>query len=202
MEAIPMPDKQFWNTRWENAETGWDLGEPSPPLTRYIDRIQNRHLSILIPGCGNAWEATYLADSGFTDITILDIAPAACHILRQRFADKNAVKVMEQDFFEHTLQYDLILEQTFFCALHPSLRQEYVKKMFQLLKPKGRLAGLLFHCNFETDGPPFGGDVSEYLSLFAPYFDVISIEPADNSVTPRAGREVFFETVRKEVKMC
>ena len=72
----------FWNNKYLNHTTGWDLGAVSPPLNSYIDSLDNKDLAILIPGAGNAYEATYLADQGFKNITIIDIAPSLIADLR------------------------------------------------------------------------------------------------------------------------
>jgi hypothetical protein len=45
-------------------ETGWDLGQVSPPLKAYIDQLTDKNLRILIPGCGNSYEAEYLLEKG------------------------------------------------------------------------------------------------------------------------------------------
>ena len=95
------------------------------------------------------------------------------------------------DFFNHTGQYDLILEQTFFCALDPSLRTNYVQKMSELLKENGKLVGLLFGVQFPNN-PPFGGSREEYLSLFSDTFKINLLEPCYNSVKPRQDSELFF----------
>lgn len=188
----------FWETRWQNAETRWDLSAVSPPLAAYIDQIpeEKRHMRILIPGCGNGYEALYLLEKGFTQVTMLDIAPTAVANLQNRLdAEKpgwqTALRLVCGDFFRHEEKYDLILEQTFFCALSPDMRTDYALKMNQLLNPGGKLAGLLFDREFEG-GPPFGGDKAEYLALFAPGFRIITMEPCRNSVPPRAGSELFF----------
>jgi len=68
-------DQDFWNQRYVEQQTGWDLGEASPPLVAIFDQIENKNASILIPGCGNAYEAQYLLEKGFTNITLIDIAP-------------------------------------------------------------------------------------------------------------------------------
>ena len=100
------------------------------------------------------------------------------------------------DFFEHQGEYDLILEQTFFCALPPSMRQNYVLKMHQLLAKDGILAGVLFDRYFES-GPPFGGSQTEYNLLFKEAFDSLKMETAHNSIAPRANSELFFELKKK-----
>lgn len=96
------------------------------------------------------------------------------------------------DFFEHQSVYDLIFEQTFFCALPPTFRMQYVSKMHQLLEADGMLVGLLFNRIFEQ-GPPFGGNRNEYIALFSPMFELIQIEVCQNSILPRAQNELWFE---------
>jgi len=53
-------ENKYWTNRYNSDKTGWDLGEPSQPLTQYIDQIKNKEIKILIPGAGNAYEAEYL----------------------------------------------------------------------------------------------------------------------------------------------
>lgn len=185
-------DNNFWEKRWQEAATGWDIGMASPAIIAYFEQITDKNVSILIPGCGNAHEAEALYALGFTNITLIDIAPTACKHIQQRLTDYPTIKVICGDFFEHTGQYDFIVEQTFFCALPPSLRSDYVKKMHELLKPTGKLIGLLFASHFAKEGPPFGGDIIEYKSLFADYFLIKQIAICENSIAPRKENELFI----------
>ncbi|MCA0238713.1 MAG: TPMT family class I SAM-dependent methyltransferase [Bacteroidetes bacterium] len=191
-------NESYWETRWQNAETRWDLHAVSPPLAAYIDQIpaSQRHLRILIPGCGNGYEAIYLLQKGFTQVTMLDIAPTAVEQLRRRLDAEvpdwqGSLRLICGDFFEQEGPYDLILEQTFFCALSPTLRRDYVLKMSELLASGGKLAGLLFDVHFEG-GPPFGGHREEYIPLFEASLHILTMEPCYNSAAPRAGSELFF----------
>lgn len=181
---------QYWSDLYHRNETRWDTGTPNSPLKEYIDQLRDHTALILIPGCGNAYEAFYLLEKGFKHITLVDISALLVQQLKEKFTGTPA-QILHEDFFHHTGEYDLILEQTFFCALDPSHRKEYVQKMHALLKPGGKLAGVLFNRSFEG-GPPFGGSVEEYKKLFGEYFDNISIEPCYNSIKPRQGTEVFF----------
>ena len=190
-------DEQFWNTRYENNETGWDLGEPSPPLKAYIDQLTDKNISILIPGCGNTYEAEYLLAKGFTNITVIDIAPLLVQRLQEKFKDNTNIKIILGDFFQQSGQYDFIIEQTFFCAINPSLRKDYVAKMHSLLKPSGKLLGLLFDKEFDIEGPPFGGCKCEYELLFNKYFTFKTFAPCYNSATPRMESELFMILVKK-----
>ena len=55
-------DDQYWSERYSQNKTGWDIGYPSTPLKEYIDQVTDLDLNILIPGCGNAYEAEYLLE--------------------------------------------------------------------------------------------------------------------------------------------
>ncbi len=183
-------DASYWSNRYKQQQTGWDIGYSSTPLQQFMNGITDKGISILIPGCGNAYEAEYLLKEKFTDITLLDISPVLTAELKKKF-NEQLINIITGDFFEHEGQYDLILEQTFFCALHPSQRESYIKQMHQLLKPGGRLAGVLFNKSFEG-GPPFGGSKEEYEQLFSKYFSIKKMEPCYNSIEPRSGTELFF----------
>ncbi|MFN6038632.1 MAG: methyltransferase domain-containing protein, partial [Bacteroidota bacterium] len=112
-------DQKYWNERWEKSETGWDVGYASPAITEYLKQYSNKNAAILIPGCGNAYEAAFLVENGFTDITLIDIAPKAVEMLKKNFTNNPQVKIICEDFFLHEGKYDLIVEQTFFCAIPP-----------------------------------------------------------------------------------
>jgi methyl halide transferase len=183
-------DQNYWDERYRAGQTGWDIGYASPPLTEYIDQLLNKNIKILIPGGGNSYEADYLLRHGFTDVTVVDISSEIIHKLQERYASLG-LKAVCEDFFEHSGHYDLILEQTFFCAIDPALRPRYVQKMYELVTPGGTLVGLLFDRPF-AGGPPFGGTVDEYKRLFNTHFELKRMALAHNSIPPRQGSEVFF----------
>ncbi|MBK6930139.1 MAG: methyltransferase domain-containing protein [Saprospirales bacterium] len=186
-----------WESRWQQGQTAWDLGVESPPLCEYAGQIppENRGLRVLIPGCGNGYEAVHLLQRGFSNITMVDIAPTAVERLRRRL-DAAApewpdyLHLLCTDFFTLEGPFGLILEQTFFCALPPSLRLAYARKIYELLAPQGKLAGVFFDRDFDG-GPPFGGHAAEYLQLFEPLFRIRTMAPCYNSVAPRKGAELF-----------
>lgn len=192
MNDVPLLNQEFWDNRYISDEIGWDLGEVSPPIKEYIDTLDNKDISILIPGCGNTYEAEYLLQQGFANVTVIDIAPTLVAKLKSKFKNNPNIKIFLGDFFAHQGNYDLIIEQTFFCALPPEMRQQYVLKMHQLLSKGGKLAGLLFNKTFEV-GPPFGGSQTEYEQLFKDFFQFKTMELSHNSVLPRANSELFVE---------
>ncbi|MBW1619304.1 MULTISPECIES: methyltransferase domain-containing protein [Empedobacter] len=185
-------NENFWNDKYITNQTGWDLKAPSTPLKEYIDQLEDKNIRILIPGCGNAYEAEYLLEQGFTNITLIDISEIVVEKIKEKFKHNPNIKVLHQDFFELDGEFDLILEQTFFCALDPKLRQSYSIKMNELLAENGKLVGVLFNREFGNNTPPFGGDKTEYQTYFNDYFDFKVMENCYNSIPPRAGNELFI----------
>lgn len=193
--------KEYWANRYDTQQTGWDLGGVSPPLKAYFDTLQDKSLRILIAGAGNAYEAKYLHDLGFTQVYVLDIVPSVLENFAQSNPDFNPKHLICHDFFKmHTLdmgEFDLIVEQTFLCAIEPHRRKDYARQMHRLLAAQGRLVGVLFDCEFEHS-PPYSGSLAEYQALFEPYFKTHVMEPCYNSVKPRAGRELFINLERAD----
>ena len=185
-------DENFWNSRYETGQTGWDIGEVSVPVREYADQLKDKTARILIPGCGNAYEAAYLSSKGFSSITLLDISGVLINKLEKIFKSDGNISLVNQDFFEHEGSYDIIIEQTFFCALDPVMREAYAEKARSLLSENGRLAGVLFDKEFEKQGPPFGGSEEEYRILFSKHFHINILEKCRNSITQRSGSEVFI----------
>ncbi len=190
-------DKEFWTSRWKDGSTGWDIGYASTPLSRYIDLLEDKNLRILIPGAGNGYEAEYAWKKGFSHVHVLDISPEPLAQFRVRVPDFPQESLIEANFFDHSGVYDLILEQTFYCALDPALRDSYVTHMAELLARDGVLAGLLFNFPLTHEGPPFGGSEEEYRQRFSRCFDIVRMDPESDSIAPRAGRELFFIACKK-----
>ncbi|RRJ88463.1 methyltransferase domain-containing protein [Paenimyroides tangerinum] len=185
-------NKEYWKKRYQENEIGWDAGSVTTPIKEFIDQLNDTNVKILIPGAGNAYEAEYLWKCGFKNIFVIDIVEEPLQNLKSRIPDFPDEQLILGDFFELKDSYDLILEQTFFCALNPNLREAYVKQMFSLLKPNGKLAGVLFDFPLTKQEPPFGGDYQMYLSLFNPIFAIKKFEACYNSIKPRAGKEFFI----------
>ena len=185
-------DAKYWDERYNQNNDPWSIGSISTPLKEYIDQLTDKTLSILIPGCGNAYEARYLLEQGFTNITLIDISPALVKAIQNELSAYNdkQLRIICDDFFNLKDQFDLIIEQTFFCALDPASRENYIDKMHELLKPGGKLVGVLFNCSFEVS-PPFAGNKKEYEELFSKRFDIKTMENCYNSIPKRAGNELF-----------
>lgn len=185
-------NKKYWEDRYAKGETRWDAGQVSVPLKAYIDQLTDKNLKILIPGCGNAYEAQYLYEQGFSNVFVIDLVQQALDSLIDRLPSFPRSHLLLGDFFEHDGQYDLILEQTFFCSLDPRLRSAYVKQAHNLLLPCGKLSGVLFEYELE-EGPPYGGLRDEYENHFKPFFSIHTLESCYNSSEAWKGIELFIK---------
>ena len=185
-------DEQYWTERYDAGKDGWDLGCISPPIKEYIDQLTNKDIKILIPGAGNSHEAEYIHNQGFTNLYVCDISNVPLDNLKDRVTSFPIDNLIHRNFFEIQDEFDLVLEQTFFCALNPLLRQDYIEQMSKIIKPKGNLIGLLFSMEFDREGPPFGGVINNYKAMFSKKFDIRVITPCTNSIESRMGSELFI----------
>lgn len=188
-------EQNYWTQRYQEGRIGWDIGYPSMPLKEYIDQLEDKSISILIPGAGNAYEAEYIWKQGFQNTFVMDISEFPLKQFQERNPDFPKEQLLLVDFFQHENQYNLILEQTFFCSFVPTdeNRNRYAKHMASLLKSNGKLVGVWFDIPLTGDMEkrPFGGDKYLYLSYLEPYFETITFERCHNSIPPRMGNELF-----------
>ena len=187
---------KYWDQRYKNQETGWSIGYASTPITEYINQLLDKSIKILIPGCGHGYEAEYLLNKGFENVFVLDYSEVALIEFKNRVPGFPKSNLIKDDFFNHNEHYDLIIEQTFFCALNPSLRDDYVSHCFNLLNKNGKLIGLLFNDILNNDKPPFGGNKELYQELFDRSFKIESIENCYNSIPARKDRELFIKLIK------
>lgn len=189
--------EEFWEDRYINKDTRWDLGEISLPLKTYFDQLTNKDLKVLIPGGGNSYEAEYLHQQGFKNVYVVDLSKTALSNIKRRVPSFPSSHLIHKNFFDIKMSFDLIIEQTFFCALNPNLRPSYTAKAAELLYKNGKIVGLLFNVPLNTDKPPFSGNRTEYLDHFKPHFEILLLETSYNSHSTRSGRELFIMVQKK-----
>lgn len=189
--------ENFWENKYKTNKIGWDLGVISPPLKSYFDQLTNKNLKILIPGGGNSYEAEYLFSKGFKNIFVVDVSKLPLENILKRVPGFPSSQLIHANFFDVYDSFDLIIEQTFFCAIHPDLREKYASKINDLLHNKGKLIGLFFDAKLNEDHPPFGGNKKEYETYFKPYFSLDVFEKCYNSYHNRQEMELFVKFVKK-----
>ncbi len=75
----------YWDNRYVEQTHRWDLGHVSPPLKEYMNSLNNKTLKILIPGAGNAYEAEYLHQLGFTNVYVIDWSRTAINNIKKGY---------------------------------------------------------------------------------------------------------------------
>ena len=191
-----MNSTEYWSQRYHEKNTPWDMGTASPPLTAYLQTLNHKSQKILIPGAGNAYEAEWLWLNGFTNTYVADVAPEPLQGLKRRVPAFPDEQLLLGDFFALDQQFDLVVEQTFFCALQPRQREDYMLKMKEIIRPGGSLMGVLFDFPLTEQGPPFGGSLDEYKQLFSKEFKIHKLERCYNSIKARAGNELFIHLIK------
>uniref|UniRef100_A0A0E0D9G9 Thiol methyltransferase 2 n=1 Tax=Oryza meridionalis TaxID=40149 RepID=A0A0E0D9G9_9ORYZ len=194
-----------WSRCWEEGVTPWDLGQPTPAVVELVHSgtlPAGDATTVLVPGCGSGYDVVALSGPG-RFVVGLDICDTAIQKAKQLSAAAAAgaddgdgsssfFAFVADDFFkwEPPEPFHLIFDYTFFCALHPSMRPAWAKRMADLLRPDGELITLMYLAEGQEAGPPFNTTVLDYKEVLNPLGLVItSIEDNEVAVEPRKGME-------------
>lgn len=169
-------DPVNWENRYREGDTPWEKGAPAPPLRAWLSR-NSVHGDVLVPGCGIGEDSRLLAAQG-ARVTGLDIAASAVNRARgihpvasetYRLGD---ICDLPPDLHA---AFDWVFEHTCFCAIHPSLREAYVRGVYAALRPGGRLLGLFYPRtgNPPGEGPPYPATPEELDEWFARGFSLL-----------------------------
>ncbi|CAH0444692.1 Thiopurine S-methyltransferase [Ralstonia syzygii subsp. syzygii] len=186
-------DPAFWDERFSRDHTPWDA-HGVPAAFRQFCEAQPAPLSTLIPGCGNAYEAGWLAGRGWP-VTAIDFAPGAV-ASAQAVLGPHAGVVELADFFRFVPRRPVqwIYVRAFLCAMPRRLWADYAELVARLLSPGGLLAGFFVVAagqEASPTGPPFEITAAELEALLSPAFERLADVPiADaDSLPVFAGRE-------------
>ena len=187
---------EYWEQAYQTGDMEWDLGGPTPIFSQWIDS-QKDTLTICILGAGNGWDAINIAKKGHS-VTAVDFARSAIKNMHN-IAEEEKVKLnlVQSDIFDlgtiYDSCFDVVLEYTCYCAIHPSRRIDYVNIVYKILKPHGKLVALFFPIDkiLNDDGPPFGVDLDLTLKSFLKYFTLITKKISNLSIDQRNGKEIF-----------
>tara|TARA_Y100000758_G_scaffold286452_1_gene237216 strand:- start:90 stop:695 length:606 start_codon:yes stop_codon:yes gene_type:complete len=184
---------QFWEDIYLEDDAGWDLGEPTPVFDKIGDDLSPGKVCII--GCGRGYDAVMFAQKGF-EVIAVDFAPSAVTAM-QSLANCAGViiKIIEGDIFSLSSQFnsefDYVIEQTCFCAINPSRREEYEQLIKAIIKPHGKLIGLWFPLDksMKDGGPPWGTTIPEVKSIFYDGWKIEKEEFSELSIPSRKNRE-------------
>ena len=184
----------FWQQRYLENNTKWDIGSPTPILTDYLDNNSSIG-KICVLGCGNGHDAIEFSKYG-NDVHAVDFAQEPLKNIEKEASSRELnIKLVCKDIFSLNVQYpkyfDMVYEYTCFCAIDPNRRVEYFDMVHSVLKQGGLLFGIFIPLDKELsdDGPPFGVNIDTILDITEKKFDVIENSFSTLSIEPRFNRE-------------
>jgi len=188
---------EYWEHAYQSGDIGWDLGRSTPAFDQWIETCREPQ-SICVLGAGNGWDAVNFAIRGH-EVTAVDFSESAVKNMRSAVGKYEVkIDIRHMDIFnlhqKFTNHFDVVLEYTCFCAIDPSHRNDYLKMVYHIMKPQGKLVGLLFPIDKDPSegGPPFGVLLKPTIKLISRYFTLITQQITPLSINSRVGREVFI----------
>jgi SAM-dependent methyltransferase len=169
-EPTDFTKPEFWDARYARGEPDWSRQELPLNLTSFLRTA--RAGTVLIPGCGTSHVVRAFDQAGWK-VTAVDFSPAAVQQAQARLGELGR-SVLLADFFQHDFgraRFDVCYEQAFLCALPPHCWHDYARRVADLLRPGGLLAGVFFFGK-EPDPPPFALDEAKAQELFSPRFSL------------------------------
>jgi methyl halide transferase len=146
---------EFWEERYQDGSTRWDLGQPAPPFVTLLaapDAPSPGRMAVL--GAGRGHDALLFAEQGF-EVVGFDFAPSAiAAAVATAEARGLTAQFLQRDIFalgaEFAHQFDYVLEHTCYCAILPAQRADYVSwcdrfcgRRVNSLPCSGRIIGLV-----------------------------------------------------------
>ena len=180
---------EFWDTRFRDGVTPWDAGGVPRKLAEWLRSRSPRR--VLIPGCGTGYEVRLCAEHGH-DVLAVDFSDAAIEAARRELG-VHCGRVKKADFFRlDEGPFDLVYERAFLCALPRALWPDWGRRMAELVRPGGELAGF-FYIDDNERGPPFGISLQGLEELLAARFalEEESAIPAAQSLAVFKGKEIW-----------
>lgn len=173
-----------WEELWKGGlakGSRFDVAGVALPLEAEAKRRQlapRPGLRALVPGCGRAYDALFLAEQGFESVVALDLSPTACEAAREEIGRSSSSAAVQArvtvecgDFFalpDSIGRFDFIWDCTFLCALQPEVRVQWAEHMRRLLADDGELLTCVFPIGAREGGPPFAMSVELVRALLEP----------------------------------
>ena len=187
----------FWDTRYRGNVMPWDAHGVPLALAEWLG-ARDAACRVLIPGCGTGYEARHFAQKGY-DVLAIDFSEAAVEAARAELGELASL-VKRADFFAvEGGPFDLVYERAFLCALPRRIWEDWARRVAELVKPGGTLAGF-FYLNDNAKGPPFGIAPEALGALLARSFERVEDRPVPpaQSLAVFEGRERWQVWVRRQ----
>jgi 2-polyprenyl-3-methyl-5-hydroxy-6-metoxy-1,4-benzoquinol methylase len=196
-----------WDGVYSSAPSttkSWYEREPTHSLRLVTQAARDCSAAIIDIGAGTSMLVDRLLESGFTDVTVLDISAHALEEVRRRLGERaNTATFITSDVlsWQPDLHYDVWHDRAVFHFLtEPSQRAHYVS----LAEAGIRQGGLLIVATFAEDGPTqcSGLDVTRYsaddlAATFAAGFEPVLNEREAHHTPTGAIQPFTWTTLRR-----
>ena len=192
----------FWENLYLSDKDGWDMRSVHHGLPNvYGAGLFGDTKRILVPGAGRGHDAFFLASKGF-QVVACDFADTPIAAMKQRRENQNlSLEIRQIDVFslfnEPAGSFDAIFDYTFYCAIDPKERSNYLDLVTHLIRPGGRLILFAFPLRNTTTGPPYSMSIASLKTRFQNSFYWILDETMPASPRPRRSFERLVLMVRK-----
>jgi thiopurine S-methyltransferase len=191
-------EKDYWQERWKQEETGFHQNEVNPYLLQYWQEL---HLApgseVFVPLCGKSRDMSWLSEQGYAVLGVETSAVAVQaffkengytpnHATSEKFDryDANSIRILCGDFFDlskHDLaKISAVYDRASLIALPPEMRERYTHHLLSILPPATRI--LLITLDYpqpEMAGPPFAVSANEVEALYHERFTIRLLSQLD-----------------------
>lgn len=216
-EELPdIAQSDWWSELYRTGDTRWDSGGPHHLMDLLIPPMKLTRLRVLVLGCGAGHDAAWWEKRGHI-VTGVDFSDEALSRARELYGESETLRWVKGDVFQlpqnWTSRFDVIFENTMFCAVPPERREDLVRTWWRLLSPRGRVVGFALVMD-KLFGPPYGTSEWELRQrlleaparsanrtashLRRPRFHPLLWKREQNSVEKRLGHELFFAVERAD----
>ncbi|PMB02966.1 SAM-dependent methyltransferase [Fischerella thermalis CCMEE 5273] len=169
-----------WNNLYQERQVEtmpWYNPDIDADLEQALIELKIDSGTVLDLGTGPGTQAIALAKKGFR-VTGTDISEAAITQADSKAKEEGLdISFIQDDIFKSRLdqEFDFVFDRGCFHVFHPDLRQDYVRIVHSLIKPKGYLFLKCFSHLETREGGPYRFTLEEIKQIFGDRFHVISI---------------------------
>ena len=188
---------EYWHNRWDTLQLGWHRDEFNDLLEKHWFSINPpKDCEVLVPLCGKSLDMIWLAKQGYKVVGLELVQQAIETFFQENNLESSTIKVdkhtkyssppftiFQGDIFDlqsGMIQADAWYDRAAMVALPNSVRQQYVKQIYNQTKPGA--VGLLITFSYpedEMEGPPFSLPDHLVMDYFSNGFEVECLEKID-----------------------
>ncbi|NLF69085.1 MAG: class I SAM-dependent methyltransferase [Candidatus Anammoximicrobium sp.] len=171
-----------WEAKYQTGDTPWEMAGECDRLAGLVQAGLIRPCHALELGCGSGAVAVHMAQLGF-QVTALDIAPTAIEQARRLAANSglevNFVCADVTQWPGEGEPFDFVYDRGCYHVIRRDSGAGYLATLVRVTRPGSQvllLAGNAAEPSGIRGGPP-GVTEDEIRTDFAPWFDIVTLEP-------------------------